>query len=302
MALSDEILKRMSESYRRMRNTVRYLLGSFAGFDPATDAVDPARMIAIDRWALARTAQLQEEIAEAYRTFQYHVIYQKVLNFCVVDLGGFYFELLKDRLYTTPRKGHPRRSGQTALFHISEAMVRWLAPILSYTADEIWGFMPGKRGESVFLETWHQLPAVQADAIDWDMFIKLKTAVAQELEKLRAAGTVGGSLDGEVEVFATDEFREKLMALGAELRFLLVTSEAVVKRVSNAAGPPPGAQKVTDIAKDGGVWIRVQPSTAPKCERCWHHRPEVGSNAEHPTICGRCVDNISGPGEDRKWS
>jgi isoleucyl-tRNA synthetase len=302
MALSDEILKRISESYRRMRNTVRYLLGSFAGFEPATDAVDPAQMVAIDRWALARTAQLQEEIAEAYRSFQYHVIYQKVLNFCVVDLGGFYFELLKDRLYTTPRKGHPRRSAQTALFHIAEAMVRWLAPILSYTADEIWAFMPGKRGESVFLETWHPLPAVKADPIDWDMFIKLKTAVAQELEKLRAAGTVGGSLDGEVEVFATDEFREKLMALGAELRFLLVTSEAVVKRVSNAAGPPVGAERVAEIGKDGGVWIRVQPSTAPKCERCWHHRPDVGSNTEHPTICGRCVDNISGPGEDRKWS
>jgi isoleucyl-tRNA synthetase len=301
MALSDEILKRMSESYRRMRNTVRYLLGSFAGFDPATDAVPLEQMVAIDRWAIARAAALQEEITEAYRKYQYHLIYQKVLNFCVADLGGFYLDLLKDRLYTTPKTGAARRSAQTALFHIAEAMVRWLAPILSYTADEIWSFMPGKRSESVFLETWHVLPKVAEDSTDWNMFIQLKAAVAAELEKLRVAGTIGGSLDAEVEVFAKDEFREKLMALGAELRFLLITSEATVKRVSNAAGPPVGAVKVGEIAKDGGVWIRVQASTAPKCERCWHHRPDVGSNPAHPTICGRCVDNVDGPGESRTF-
>jgi isoleucyl-tRNA synthetase len=276
-------------------------LGNLAGFDPASDAVEPARMVAIDRWALARTAQLQAEVVAAYREFQYHLIYQKVHNFCVVDLGGFYVDLLKDRLYTTPKKSHARRSAQTALFHVAEAMVRWLAPILSFTADEIWGFMPGKRGESVFLETWHRLPAVTEDAIDWSMFIELKAAVAAQLEKLRVAGTIGGSLDAEVEVFAKDEFREKLMALGEELRFLLITSEAKVKRVSNAAGPPVGAIKVADIAKEGGVWIRVQASTAPKCERCWHHRPEVGSNAEHPTICGRCVENLDQPGENRRY-
>ena len=300
MALSDEILKRMSDSYRRMRNTVRFLLGNLAGFEPAADALDPGKMVAIDRWALARTAALHEEIAEAYRKYEYHVIYQKVHNFCIVDLGGFYLDLLKDRLYTTPKKSVARRSAQTALFHIAESMVRWLAPILSFTAEEIWGFMPGKRSESVFLETWHGLPKVSADAIDWNMFIQLKAAVAQELEKLRVAGTIGGSLDAEVEVFAKDEFREKLSALGAELRFLLITSEAVVKRVSNAAGPPVGAIKVAEIAKDGGVWIRVGASAAPKCGRCWHHRPDVGSNPEHPTICGRCVDNVTGPGESRQ--
>jgi isoleucyl-tRNA synthetase len=284
-----------------MRNTVRFLLGNLAGFDPVVDAVEPAQMVAIDRWALARAAALHEEIVEAYRSFQYHLIYQKVHNFCVVDLGGFYLDLLKDRLYTTPKKSVARRSAQTALFHIAEAMVRWLAPILSFTADEIWSFMPGRRSESVFLETWHALPKVAEDPIDWNMFIQLKAAVAAELEKLRVAGTIGGSLDAEVEVFAKDDFREKLMALGEELRFLLITSGAVVKRVSNAAGPPVGAEKVGEIAKDGGAWVRVQASTAPKCERCWHHRPDVGSNTEHPTICGRCVDNVTGPGEPRQW-
>jgi len=301
MGVSDEILKRISDSYRRMRNTVRFLLGNLAGFDPATDALPVEQMVAIDRWALARTAALHEEIADAYRKYEYHLIYQKIHNFCVVDLGGFYLDLLKDRLYTTPKKSVARRSAQTALFHIAESMVRWLAPILSFTSEEIWGFMPGKRGESVFLETWHVLPKVAEDALDWNMFIALKAAVALELEKLRVEGTVGGSLDAEVEVFSKDEHLEKLKALGEELRFLLIVSNAQVKRVSNAAGPPVGAIKVAEIAKEGGVWIRVQASTAPKCERCWHHRPEVGSNPEHPTICGRCVDNLNDPGESRTF-
>ena len=161
MGVSDEILKRISDSYRRMRNTVRFLLGNLAGFDPAADALPVEQMVAIDRWALARTAALQEEIVEAYRKYEYHLIYQKIHNFCVVDLGGFYLDLLKDRLYTTPKKSMARRSAQTALFHIAESMVRWLAPILSFTSEEIWSFMPGKRGESVFLETWHALPKVQ---------------------------------------------------------------------------------------------------------------------------------------------
>jgi isoleucyl-tRNA synthetase len=162
--------------------------------------------------------------------------------------------------------------------------------------------MPGKRSESVFLETWHKVPVVPESPIDWGLFIQLKAAVAQEMEKLRAAGTIGSSLDAEVEVFAKDEFREKLMSLGEELRFLLIVSDAKVKRVSNAAGPPVGAVKVSEIAKEGGVWVRVQASAAPKCERCWHHRPEVGSNAEHPTICGRCVENVTGAGETRQFA
>jgi isoleucyl-tRNA synthetase len=243
---------------------------------------------------------LHEEIVEAYRKYQYHVIYQKIHNFCVVDLGGFYLDILKDRLYTTPTKSLVRRSAQTALFHIAESMVRWLAPILSYTSDEIWSFMPGKRGESVFLETWHELPKVQAEAVDWNAFIALKTAVGQELEKLRVAGTIGSSLAAEVEVFCKDEHLAKFQALGEELRFLLITSKAAVKRVSNAAGPPAGAIKVSEVASDG-VWVRVQASAAQKCERCWHHREDVGTTSEHPTLCARCVTNVTGPGESRTF-
>jgi isoleucyl-tRNA synthetase len=303
MSVSDEILKRISESYRRMRNTVRFLLGNLAGFDPAGDALPVEQMVAIDRWALARTAALHEEIVDAYRRYEFHSIYQAIHNFCVVDLGGFYLDILKDRLYTTPAKGVPRRSAQTALFHIAESMVRWLAPILSFTSEEIWSFLPGKRGESVFLETWHQVPPAPStpDAIDWPSLIALKAAVAQELEKLRVAGTIGSSNDAEVEVFCKDDYLERFKVLGEELRFLLIVSQAQVKRVSNAAGPPVGAIKVAEVAKEGGVWVRVQATPAPKCERCWHHRPEVGSNAEHPTICSRCVDNVTGPGESRAF-
>jgi isoleucyl-tRNA synthetase len=301
MNVSEEILKRMSESYRRMRNTLRFLIGNLAAFDPERDALPPDGLVALDQWALARAASLQKEVVEAYRRYEFHLIYQKVHNFCVVELGAFWLDILKDRLYTTPMKSAARRSAQTAMYHIAEAMVRWLAPILSYTADEIWGFLPGKRSESVFLETWHVLPKVEADPIDWSLFIQLKIAVAGELEKLRVAGTIGGNLDADVEVFAKDEFLGKLQAVGEELRFLLITSKATVKRVSNAAGPPVGAIKVADIAKEGGVWVRVQAATAPKCERCWHHREEVGSNPEHPTICGRCVDNVTGSGETRQF-
>jgi isoleucyl-tRNA synthetase len=303
MGVSDEILKRISDSYRRMRNTVRFLLGNLAGFDPVADTLPMDQMVAIDRWALARTAALHEEIVEAYRKYEYHLIYQKIHNFCVVDLGGFYLDILKDRLYTTPKTSVARRSAQTALYHIAESMVRWLAPILSFTSEEIWSFMPGKRSESVFLETWHQLPAPASapDTIDWNALIALKTAVGQELEKLRVAGTIGSPLDAEVEVFCKDEFLERFKSLGEELRFLLIVSNAQVKRVSNAAGPPVGAIKVAEVAKEGGLWIRVQATPAPKCERCWHHRPEVGSNAEHPTICSRCVDNVTGAGESRTF-
>src|SRR5262245_8512410 len=201
IAVSDEILKRMADSYRRMRNTVRFLLGNLHGFDPKVHALETSRMVALDRWALARTRALQEEVDAAYRRYEYHLIYQKVHNFCVVDMGGFYLDVLKDRLYTTPRESVARRSAQTAMYHIAEAMVRWLAPILSFTAEEIWQVMPGERAESVFLTTWHQIPEAAGGSIEWDALIELRGDVQRELEKLRVAGSVGGSLDGAVDVY-----------------------------------------------------------------------------------------------------
>ena len=295
ISVSDEILKRMADSYRRMRNTVRYLLGNLHGFDPEKHMVKPQDMLALDRWALQRTRQLQEEVLDAYRKYAFHSIYQSVHNFCIVDLGGFYIDVLKDRLYTTAEGSLARRSGQTAMFHIAEAMVRWLAPILSFTAEEIWRFLPGKRAESVFLETWYAAPEAQADPIDWPAFIQLRGDVVRELEKLRETGSIGAPLDAEADIYCTAAELGRFDALGAELRFLLITSEA---RVHQVTAPPAGATAATNTGS-AGVWIAVKPAAAAKCVRCWQKRPDVGLNSAHPELCGRCVSNIEGPGERR---
>ena len=300
MSVSDEILKRMSDSYRRMRNTVRFLLGNLNGFEPRRDAVAAGDLVALDRWALERTRELQQEIVEAYRKYQFHLIYQKVHNFCVLDLGGFYLDVLKDRLYTLPVANPSRRSAQTAMMWIAEATVRWLAPILSFTAEEIWRTLPGERPESVFLSTWARLPELPRDRapIDWDALIALRGDVTRELERLRSQGTIGASLDAEVDVYCAREHLARFGVLGEELRFLFITSEA---RVHEAAAPPEGAVAADNAAKSG-LWIRVQPSKDVKCIRCWHHRPDVGSNSSHPELCSRCVSNVDGPGETRSFA
>ena len=297
MSMSDEILKRISDSYRRMRNTVRFLLGNLDGFDPQRDAIGPEDLLALDRWALERTRELQLEIVAAYRAYEFHLIYQKVHNFCVVDLGGFYLDILKDRLYTLPRRHRARRSAQTTMLWIAEALVRWLAPILSFTAEEIWRALPGERPASVFLSTWAVLPepAREEQAIDWAALIGLRAGVTRELERLREQGAIGGPLDAEVDVYCTAENHARLNALGEELRFLLITSAA---RVHEAAEPPAGAVAGENAAQSG-VWIQVRPSPESKCVRCWHHRPDIGSDSRHPELCARCVANVDGPGETR---
>ena len=295
IAVSDEILKRMADSYRRMRNTLRFLLGNLHDFDPAQHLLPSAELVALDRWALTRCAQLQAEVVEAYRNYSFHLIYQKVHNFCIVDLGGFYLDVIKDRLYTTPAAGRARRSAQSAMFHLAESMVRWLAPILSFTAEEVWSYLPGEHRESVFHETWHVLPPATHDGIDWPALIALRTDVMRELEKLRDAGSIGGPLDAQVDVYCTPPEFARFAALGAELRFLLITSHAHVHAVAQApAGAVPAAS-----TGSSGVWIVVQPAHDPKCVRCWHHRADVGADSRHPQLCTRCVSNIEGPGEQR---
>jgi isoleucyl-tRNA synthetase len=298
MSVSDEILKRMADSYRRMRNTVRYLLGNLHGFDPARHLMRPGELLAIDRWVLARTAALQAEIIEAYRRYTFHVIYQKVHNFCIVDLGGLYLDVLKDRMYTTAAEGPARRSAQTAMYHIAECMVRWLAPVLSFTAEEIWSFLPGKRSESVFLETWHPVPEVSVSELDWPALLALRTDVTRELEKLRDAGDIGAPLDAEVDVYCAPDEYPRFDALADELRFFLITSHARVHRIEGAA--PASAVPATHTGR-AGVWIAVKPTADAKCVRCWQRRPEVGSDARHPQLCARCVSNIEGPGERRRF-
>src|SRR6202034_2800763 len=194
-------------SYRRIRNTVRFLLGNMHGFDPAVHAVPFHDMVAIDQWVISKAFALQNDVVTAFRNYEFHSIYQEVHNFCVVELGGFYLDILKDRLYTTGAESLPRRSAQTALYHLADAMVRWLAPILSFTAEEVWSFLPGTRNESVFLNTWHRFPAgsERTSGIDWPAFIALKADVGRELERLRSAGAIGAPLEAEVTVFAQPE-------------------------------------------------------------------------------------------------
>ncbi len=298
MSVSDEILRRTADSYRRMRNTVRYLLGNLHGFDPRRHALAPEQMLALDRWALERAGALHGEIVQAYRRYAFHLIYQKVHNFCSVDLGSFYLDVLKDRMYTTPAQGRARRSAQTAMYHIAESMVRWLAPILSFTAEEIWQHLPGERAESVFLATWHGLPQASAAEIDWTAFLLLRTDVTRELEKLRDAGAIGAPLDAEVDIYCAPAEYERFNVLGEELRFFFITSYARVHRLGGA--PAAGAAPAVNLAREG-VWIAVKPAQDPKCVRCWQRRADVGANAAHPELCGRCVLNVEGPGEERRF-
>ncbi len=302
MSVSDEILKRTSDAYRRIRNTARFLLANLHDFDPELHLLAPAYMLALDRWLVARTHQLQEEIAAAYESYEFHLIYQKIHNFCSVDLGAFYLDVIKDRQYTTRKESIPRRSAQSAMYHALEAMTRWLAPILSFTADEIWGHIPGKRSDSVFLETWYRLPPLpEEEALDlafWQQVMAVRDAVAKELERLRVAGGIGSSLDAEVDLYCGREIHDLLSRLGDELRFVFITSYARIHRVET---PPDDAIHFTLPSRDE-VWVAVAPSAHPKCVRCWHHREDVGSHPEHPELCGRCVENVVGEGERREFA
>ncbi|EGV52796.1 isoleucine--tRNA ligase [endosymbiont of Riftia pachyptila] len=298
MSVSDEILKRTADAYRRIRNTTRFLLSNLNGFDPAQHMVAAGEMIELDRWAVDRTLQLQQEIADAYKGYQFHLIYQKILNFCVTELGGFYLDVIKDRQYTTQADSLPRRSCQTAMYHIVEAMVRWLAPILSFTADEVWAHMPGERGESVFLEGWYEgLFALDAgDSFDrafWGQVIAARNAVGKALEPFRADGNA--SLDAEIDLYCDDQLKVALDKLGDELRFVLITSDARVHAMADL--PDDAASSELE-----GLAVRVTASAYGKCPRCWHHREDVGANSEHPELCGRCVENVVGEGEARRFA
>jgi len=306
MSVSDEILKRTADAYRRLRNTARFLLANLHGFDPATDMLDPEQMLCLDRWTVERARQMQEQVRAAYDTYEFHRIYQLVHNFCAVDMGSFYLDIIKDRQYTTQADSIPRRSAQTAMYHVAESLVRWLAPILSFTADEIWQALPGERDDSVFLATWYELPPaffseseiLQRMGTDfWDRIISVRDAVSKQLEKLRVSGEIGSPLDAEVDLYADEESRTLLGAIEDELRFVLITSYARVHDIQNC----PDDAVVAELP-GMDISIRVTPSAHAKCIRCWHHREDVGSVAGHPEICGRCVDNVTGDGEVRRYA
>jgi isoleucyl-tRNA synthetase len=297
MSVSEEIFKRIGDSYRRMRNTLRFLLGNLDGFDPKAHSVPFDDLVAIDQWVIAKTFHLQNDVVTAYRNYEFHRIYQEIHNFCVVELGGFYLDIIKDRLYTTGKESAPRRSAQTALNHLAQAMVRWLAPILSFTAEEAWSYLPGIPNESVFFNAWHQFPAgaERVSGINWPALIALKADVARELERLRTLGSLGSSMEADVTVFVPDALGEQFALMHDELRFLLITGDA---KVAPLSALPATAVK----ASQEEVWIEVRPSTSPKCVRCYQLRADVGSDPNHPQICARCVLNVEGPGEERRFA
>jgi isoleucyl-tRNA synthetase len=302
MCVSDEILKRTADSYRRMRNTIRFLLANLHGFEPSNHLLANTDMLALDRWAVSQASRLQQQIVQAYEEYQFHRIYQLVHNFCSVDLGAFYLDVIKDRQYTTQADSRARRSAQTALYHIAEAMLRWLAPILSFTADEAWQYLPGNRNASLFTQTWYTelQPLNDKEPLNyafWDMLLEIRQAVSKQLEILRVGGGIGSSLDAEVDLYCEPALAAQLAQLGDELRFVLITSYARVQPLSKA---PQDAVQAKIGADNFG--ILVQPSQHTKCVRCWHHREDVGKHAQHPELCGRCVQNVDGAGENRLYA
>ena len=270
-----------------------------AGFDPSRDQLSSAELLPLDRWIIRRAAALQAELLDAYDTYQFHHVYHKVHNFCSGELGGFYLDVIKDRQYTTQADSQPRRSAQTALYHLAEALACWIAPVLSFTAEEIWENLPGEHASSVFLSTWYELPGdVTDDEFDdefWSTCQQVRQDVNKALEASRAEGKVRGSLDANVTLYASDELRATLERLDDELRFVLITSDAACSALDEA----PSDAFTGELE---GLRVVVVASDAEKCERCWHKRDDVGQVAAHPTLCVRCVTNVDGEGEVRHYA
>jgi len=289
MSLSQEILKRNADTYRRLRNTARFLLGNLNGFDPQKHVQPLENMVALDRWIIHRSWEIQEKIKAAYAVYNMDEIIQTLLNFCSVDLGSLYLDVTKDRLYTLPENSPGRRSAQSAMYHIAEALVRWIAPVLTFTADELWRYLPGKRPDNVLFTTWYEgLAPLSSDAVlsaaDFDKLLKVREQVAKVLEPMRANGIIGAALDAEITITASEQQAARWQPLVEELRFLFISGDVHIQ-----------------AAPTEDIFVSAQPSSKSKCIRCWHHRYDVGSNPDHPQLCGRCVSNIEGPGEIRKW-
>jgi len=278
--IDDKILARVVDAYRRIRNTLRFLMANVSDFNPATDAVPLSQMLEIDRFALARAAQFQAEALAHYEVYEFHPVVAKLQVYCSEDLGAFYLDVLKDRLYTTAPKSLARRSAQTALWQITQGMLRLMAPFLSFTAEEAWGFVAPGQG-SIFLQTYWTFDAPDETLLaKWAAIREVRDAVNKAIEAVRTAGGVGSSLQANVVVTAPADTLALLASLGDDLKFVFITSAAALQ-----AGD--------------ALSVAVTPSSATKCERCWHYRDDVGADAAHPTICGRCVSNLHGAGEVR---
>ncbi len=290
MSLSQEILKRNADAYRRIRNTARFLLGNLNGFDPVRDLRPLDDMVALDRWVVHRAWQVQEQIAAAYANYDFAAVVQALMNFCSVDLGSLYLDVTKDRVYTMPEDSRGRRSAQSAMHRIAEAFVRWIAPVLSFTADEMWAYLPGERAGNVLFATWYDGLAPLTDdaalsAKDFDNLLALREQMSKVLEPMRAAGDIGAALEADIELRCGVSDQNWLAPFVDELRFLLISGDV----------------RIVPDATINSIAVSASATGKPKCVRCWHHREDVGSHAAHPQLCGRCVGNIEGDGEDRRF-
>jgi isoleucyl-tRNA synthetase len=300
MTVSDEILKRVSDIYRRIRNTAKFLLGNLDGFDPARHLLPVEDSVLLDQWAIQQAHDVQQAVLAAYERYDFPEVVARIQNFCTNELGALYLDITKDRLYTMPTDSRGRRSAQGAMYRIAEALVRWLAPVLSFTAEEIWQQLPGERGESVLFETWYDgLAATQNSPQQrryWTDLLAIRDTASRVLEGMRKAEQIGAALESRLVLHADETTRVRYAEAAGELRFFFITSDVelapLVPRTDAAAKAEfEGAE----------VWVSADVSSAAKCIRCWHRRDDVGSHAEHPELCGRCIGNIEGPGEDRRW-
>jgi isoleucyl-tRNA synthetase len=289
MKISDEILKRNADTYRRIRNTVRFLLSNLNDFDPKSDELEFNDLVLLDQLAIQRLSKYNEQVREDYNHYSFHKIIQLLHNFCVNDMGGFYLDILKDRLYTMPSDSHGRRSAQTALYLIAEAMTRWIAPILSFTAEEIWKHLPSRKNDSVFLSEWLDLIDSEPNS-HWDLLNEINTVVLKSLEVARNDGLIGSPLDAHLIIFADDDTYKFLNQFSAELRFLFITSSVELLEFSSLNSESQGNNRFK---------VNVEKSNSEKCERCWHRQESIGNDENHPNLCDRCISNISDNPEKR---
>ncbi|MEI7374932.1 isoleucine--tRNA ligase [Dickeya chrysanthemi] len=299
IAVSDEILKRSADAYRRIRNTARFLLANLNGFDPAQHSVKPEDMVVLDRWAVGCAKAAQDEIVDAYESYDFHHVVQRLMQFCSIEMGSFYLDIIKDRQYTAKHDSVARRSCQTALFHIAEALVRWMAPIMSFTADEIWAYLPGERAQFVFTEEWYDGLFGLADSESmndtfWAEMLNVRGEVNKVIEQARNDKRIGGSLEAAVTLYADDALFAQLGRLQGELHFALLTSKAHLAHYEDA---PADAQQ----SELPGLKVVLTKADGEKCPRCWHYETDIGSDAVHPDVCGRCATNVGGNGEERKF-
>ncbi|MFQ3368201.1 MAG: isoleucyl-tRNA synthetase, partial [Methylophilaceae bacterium] len=283
--ISNEIIKRVADSYRRIRNTLRFLSANLEDFDSNNMLVNPNEMLSIDRYGLYLVEELQSNVVKDYEEFDFYLAMQKFLSFCSEDMGGFYLDILKDRLYTTAENSHARRSAQTALFHITQSLIRLMAPVLSFTAEELWNVVNKKNKSTIFVESWYELPShglSEELLLGWRHVLDVRSMANKKIEALREKGVVGSSLQAELKISAPSDIYKSLSFFDKELKYILITSNSILEESKNE------------------LEIAVSASKNSKCERCWHYVENIGQNSKHPKICKRCISNLFEEGEERK--